>query len=305
MKLNARTMAIITVGTFIVGIAGSSLLGIWKTTSTKVPVTIKEGEFAGNPNPADIRGSYTWTDVAKAFSFDVSYIVTAFSAADPLLKVNTLEELYVGAPLPEGTEIGTDSVRSFVSLMTGLPHTPEEGTLLPGAAIAVLKEFGKADPALIEEAAAKAYYGAVPAAAAPETTAPVTTAAPAAAPATVPAASAAAPAATKTATAPAAVPAAVPATVPAVAAPAPVSAPATTTAPAASTETHTVTVGTVTGKTTFKDIKDWGLTNEEVKLVTEGKVYLDSVALRDWSSANGVAFADRKTKVQERLDAKK
>jgi hypothetical protein len=40
----------------------------------------------------------------------------------------------------EDGEVGTDSVRWFVALYTGLPYTPEEDTLLPSASIAVLRE---------------------------------------------------------------------------------------------------------------------------------------------------------------------
>ena len=37
-------------------------------------------------------------------------------------------------------EIGTDSVRWFVALYAALPYTPEEDTLLPSTAVAVLQE---------------------------------------------------------------------------------------------------------------------------------------------------------------------
>ncbi|MFZ3110427.1 MAG: hypothetical protein WA234_07045, partial [Rectinemataceae bacterium] len=157
MKLTIKSMTIIVVGTFIIGIAGAALLGFWQTTSTKQPVTIKEGEFAGLPNPSDIRGSYTWADVAKAFNFDVKLILLGFGATVETEKVNTLEAIYGEAGLPEGTEIGTDSVRLFVSFLTGLPYAPEEGTILPASTIPVLRENGKADPTLIDEAAAKTF----------------------------------------------------------------------------------------------------------------------------------------------------
>ena len=262
MKLTIKSMTIIVVGTFVVGIAGASLLGFWQTTSTKQPVTIKEGEFAGLPNPSDIRGSYTWADVAKAFNFDVKLILQGFGATVETEKVNTLEAIYSEAGLPEGTEIGTDSVRLFVSLLTGLPHASEEGTILPASAIPVLRENGKADPTLIDEAAAKAF----------DTSAmqvPVAALAPAAA----------APAPQPIATTP-------------------------TTVKAAGIEAeHVAVVGTVTGKTTFKELKDWGLSEEKIKSATDGKIGPDGTAVKDWAAANGLTFSELKVKLQDLLAA--
>lgn len=292
MKISVKAMAIILVGLFVAGIGGASLFGLWKTTSTKVPVAIKEGEFAGMPNPSDIRGSYTWADVAKAFSFDVRLVLTAFGATNPAEKVNTLEALYVGATLPEGSEIGTDSVRLFVSLLTGLPHVPEEGTILPMSATAVLRESGKADAALIEAAAARAYD---PAAALVPTQPP----APAAAPAPVSAVpaggtSAAAAPVPSSQTSPA--PAASSTTVAADA--------AKQEQPAGATSEHIATVGTVTGKTTFRELKEWGLSEEEIKSATGGEIGADSLAIRDWATAKGLTFSELKAKLQELLAKK-
>lgn len=127
------------------GIGVSALLGQWQVTSTKEPALIKAGEFAGLPNPQDIRGSYAWSDVSKAFSIPLESLMEAFGAVNPEDKVNSLEN---AAPenLPEGLEIGTDSVRLFVALWTGLPHTAKEGTALPAAAKRVLSKAGKAIP---------------------------------------------------------------------------------------------------------------------------------------------------------------
>ncbi|PKL06270.1 MAG: hypothetical protein CVV53_05175 [Spirochaetae bacterium HGW-Spirochaetae-9] len=272
MKLTFKSMTIIVVGTFVIGIAGATLLGFWQTTSTKQPVAIKEGEFAGLPNPSDIRGSYTWADVAKAFSFDVKFILQGFGATVETEKVNTLEAIYGAAGLPEGTEIGTDSVRLFVSLLTGLPHTVEEGTILPASAIPVLRENGKADAALIDAAAMKAFD-------------------------------------TSKIAAPANVPSAVtaPAAAPAVAVPVPAPQPATVQTPATAqpaTTEHVAVVGTVTGKTTFKELKDWGLSEEKIKSVTGGKIGPGDAAVKDWAAANGLTFSELKVKLQDLMTAK-
>jgi len=133
------------------GIGASMLAGAWNVSSTKQPALIKTGDFAGLPSPSDIRGSYTWADVSSAFGIPVESLMEAFGAVSGTEKVNSLETLYSGK-VPEGMEIGTDSVRLFVSLMTAIPHEIEEGTILPASAIPVLSRDAKADTALIEAA---------------------------------------------------------------------------------------------------------------------------------------------------------
>jgi hypothetical protein len=304
MKATYKTIGILVVASFVVGIGVAELSGLWKTESTKEPVSIKEGEFAGMPNPSDIRGSYTWSDVAKAFGFDVNLALKAFGASDPLVKVNTLESIYEGASLPEGAEIGTDSVRLFVSLLTGLPHTPEESTILPFSAIEVLRAEGKASSDLIEEAAAKAYKaGAVRE---KETTESVAPAGEAPASAAV---SSGAP--TAPVTSAAAEPKAVQ--------PAPSASPAADSAGTSTTTTvHTpsptktgtegtgegAAPGTITGKTTFKEIKAWGLSEAQIKTVTGGEIGNDIAAIRDWVVSKGLSFSEIKAKLQELLDAR-
>lgn len=308
MKVTYKTIGILVVASFVVGIGAAELSGLWKTESTKEPVTIKEGEFAGMPNPSDIRGSYTWSDVAKAFGFDVNLALKAFGASDPLVKVNTLESIYEGASLPEGAEIGTDSVRLFVSLLTGLPHTSEESTILPFSAIEVLRAEGKASSDLIEEAAGRAYK--------PGAAGEAATAAPAASVAdsvadTRPAAvvSSIAPAAAKTTAT------AEPAAAQAVTTPVPSSSVAqasTTTTVHTPSPTKTgaegtgegAAPGTITGKTTFKEIKAWGLSEEQIKSVTGGEIGNDIAAIRDWVVSKGLSFSEIKAKLQEMLDAR-
>jgi polyferredoxin len=155
VKIRTRMLAIVTVAILFGGILISSLLGYWNTESSKTPVLIREGEFAGQPSPSDIRGSYTWEDVSKAFNIPSPLLVEAFKASAATDKVNLLEALYLGN-VPEGFEVGTDSVRLFVSLYTGLPHTIEEGTLLPKSAIEVLRREGKDTAKNFEELASKA-----------------------------------------------------------------------------------------------------------------------------------------------------
>lgn len=140
--LSTRAVAILGVAILIGGVMLSGLLGWWKTTSSKQPILIKDGEFAGMPSPSDIRGSYTYADITKAFGVPSDVLVKAFSASSATDKVNALEGVYAGK-LPEGVELGTDSVRLFVAIYTGLPHESEVTTILPSTAIEVLKQEGK------------------------------------------------------------------------------------------------------------------------------------------------------------------
>lgn len=306
MKINAKFIAFAIVASFVVGIGGSKIIGYWQMEGSKTPAAIKEGDFAGLPNPADIRGSYTWEDLGKAFKFDPAWAMEAFGVTDRMSKLNSLETIYDKSMLPEGTEIGTGSVRYFVSLLTGIPLEAEADNIFPISAIPILRAHSKADPALIDALEAKAFRpGQAPAApatsmapAAPSVPAAAPAPAPAPAapaaqtPASVPASTAAPAASTKAAQAPAAAQAPSPATP---SAPTPQAAPA---APAVTDAAHAPVAGSVTGKTTFKDLKDWGLDEGKIKSATGGKIGKDGDVIKDWASANGLTFSELKTKLQ-------
>jgi hypothetical protein len=281
-RIKTTALGLAIVAAMFGGIAISMAAGYWKTESTKEPVKIKEGEFAGLPNPADVRGSYTWDDVAKAFAIPVEKVLEAFGATDPAQKANSLEAKYAGT-LPEGVEIGTGSVRLFAALYTGLPYEADEGTVLPASAITVLRADGKADKARIDEAAAKA-ISVTPAAPAPS--------APAAAPSAAAAPAKAAPAA------PAVPAAAAPAPAPAAQAkPATPAAPTTTVAAAAAQE-HTPATGTIVGKTTFGDLAGWGYDMKKVEAILGG-LGPSSQSIRDFCEAKGIEFSTVKTSLNE------
>jgi ferredoxin len=154
-KISTRALGIVSVAVLFVGIGFSMLLGLWNVASSKQPSLIRQGQFSGQPSPSDIRGSYTWDDVSKAFGIPSNVVMEAFGATSSTDRVSLLEALYQGK-VPEGQEVGTDSVRLFVSLYTGLPHSPEAGTLLPTSAIMVLEREGKVGPAGFGEDASAA-----------------------------------------------------------------------------------------------------------------------------------------------------
>ncbi len=139
MKLKANILAISVVVLLFGGILLSSSLGWWQTESSKEAATFTEGEFAGLPNPADIRGSYSFGDVQANFSVPAEMLAQAFNvntgdaAAFP---VKELEAQYEDSMV----EIGTASVRLFVALYTGLPYDLTlETSFLPESAVQILQ----------------------------------------------------------------------------------------------------------------------------------------------------------------------
>lgn len=147
MKIGAKGIAASVIATILGGVVLLIALGSWQTESKKVPVKFSSGEFVGMANPADIRGSYSFADVERNFAVTADTIATAFAldvtvkpAADYVAK--NLEELY-GEVADGAGEIGTDSLKWFVALYTGLPFTPEEDTYVPRTVIEVLRDSGK------------------------------------------------------------------------------------------------------------------------------------------------------------------
>ncbi len=141
MTLRSKHIVPIVLAVFIIGIGGTMIFNLWQTKSSKIPATYTSGEFAGEYNPADIRGSYSFGDIEEAFAVPVKALATAFAVADTenpaAFLCKSLEDIYGEV---ENGEVGTDSVRWFVALYTGLPYTPEQDTLLPSASISVLQE---------------------------------------------------------------------------------------------------------------------------------------------------------------------
>lgn len=142
MKLESKYLALITLIFVLGSVALTSMMGLWKTTNDKVPAKYKDGDFSGQYDPADIRGSYTFGDIYNAFGIPVEDLGRAFGVADPAeyesFQCKELETLYTSLAA-EGKEVGTGSVRYFVALYKGLPIVTEEDTYLPKTAVEILK----------------------------------------------------------------------------------------------------------------------------------------------------------------------
>lgn len=146
MTLNSKSLAVILLVLIFGGIVFSSAMGWWVTESTKIPVTFTGGEFAGQANPADIRGSYTFGDIAKSFDVTPDVLAQAFGIQQSdtsAFAVKDLETIYADS----GYEIGTTSVRLFVAYYTGLPFdTTGQEIYLPQAATDILLGKGNLTP---------------------------------------------------------------------------------------------------------------------------------------------------------------
>ena len=169
MTLPSKTLAAIVVVLLFGGIFISSAMGWWQTESTKEAATLTSGEFAGQANPADIRGSYTFGDVDKNFGISPTVLAEAFGVKDSNLAAFTvkgLEGMYTGS----AQEVGTSSVRLFVALYKGMPYDLSTDTYLPESAAAILRTRTLTS----EQAAYLAAHtvpnpGVAPAASAPQT----------------------------------------------------------------------------------------------------------------------------------------
>lgn len=148
MKLNSKIIAVILVTVLFGGIGITKVLGVWQTESTKIPAKYIDGEFAGQYNPEDIRGSYALQDITNAFDIPVETLAKAFGirTGDPASAlVKDLEPLYAYLK-EEGTPIETASIRYFVALYKGLPFEEVEEIYLPLSAVEILQEKGNLTP---------------------------------------------------------------------------------------------------------------------------------------------------------------
>ena len=151
MKINNWLMGLLVLVLIFGGIAGTMAFNLWNTEGGgggkgrgggRVPVTFNVGEFAGEYNPADIRGSYSFGDINNAFRIPVTVLGEAFGLEGVAdlgnVKSSDLEAAY--SSLEEDVEIGNSSLQLFVALYKGLPYTPSDTTTyLPQPAVDILK----------------------------------------------------------------------------------------------------------------------------------------------------------------------
>jgi hypothetical protein len=146
MKLSSKPLGIIILVILFGSISVTTATGWWQTTNTKQPARYSEGEAAGQYNPADIRGSYTFGEISDLFDIPIEDLKIAFRLPEDSnpaqYQVKNLEELYETLD----TEIGTSSVRLFVALYKGFPYDLTEDVYLLNDAVEPLKQSDKMSP---------------------------------------------------------------------------------------------------------------------------------------------------------------
>jgi len=239
------------------GIAMTMAFNLWKTEGGgggqgsgggQVPVTFKEGEFAGQYNPADIRGSYSFGHISELFEIPLTELGMAFGlgAIENLadFKCKDLHETY--ANLEEDVEIGTGSVKMFVALYTGLPCTLSDDDYLPQSAVELLK----AKATLTEDQVAFLDTHSVDIGGLR------------------------------------------------------IVEPGTVTEGVAPTEEHEESAERIIkGKTTFKEVLDWGVPREEIEAIIREKLPATGTTIRDFASQKGLEFSTIKGALQAKVDA--
>lgn len=138
MKIKSFTMGIIILLVIFGGIGATIATDLWTTTTDKKPAKFTSGEFEGNYNPADIKGSYTFLDVSEAFEINLQVLYKAFGLPKDTdgtkIQTKDLETLYSETDI----EIGNESVQIFVALYKNLPITLDE-TVLPSEAVELIR----------------------------------------------------------------------------------------------------------------------------------------------------------------------
>lgn len=269
MKLNSFTLAGLVLVILFGGIGFTGAMNWWQTETQKVPVLYTEGEAAGQYNPADIRGSYSFGDVSQLFDIPLEVLQIAFripADADPAAyQLKSLEDQFADQPV----EIGTGSVRLFVAFYKGLPLdlVAAEDTYVFEEAAVILEQQGKMTPeqsAYLSDHIAGLVTTGAQATAVPDAAATAATPAP-----EIPAQ-------------------------PAAETPAAEAQPAPT--------EHAPEDYLVTGKTTFQDVLNWGVPEEVVAEILGAEMPAKQMLVKDYATSKGIAFSELKGKLQVEVD---
>ncbi len=149
MRLKNISIAVIGLLVVFGGIIISDAMGYWQTESTKTPAVFSDGIYEGLPNPGDIRGSYTFSDIEKAFGIKSELIAEAFGLStdnSESIQAKNLEEIY--GDMSQDIEIGTGSLRLFVSLYTDLPYESEDYIFQSGVDVLIKEDKWNEEKAL-------------------------------------------------------------------------------------------------------------------------------------------------------------
>jgi len=272
MRITPRWMAVFVVTVLFGGILVSMALGEWETKSTKEPLRFTKGEFAGEYNPADIRGSYTFGDVSRLFEIPLEDLAVAFYFPEPEIAavyLRMLEERFSNLDV----ELGTGSVKLFVALYKSYPYDLSvEDSYLLLEAVELLKQKAFLNPEQLAYLESHTITEAIalPAPAIQSMTTPseLTTE------------SASEPVLSGGSGAPGG-------------------------GSGTSDPEHTPEAYKIAGKTTFQNLLDWGVKQEDIEKAIGQSLPSLNLLIKDWATAKGLSFSILKGQLQVLVDAVK
>lgn len=132
--ISSKVVAISLIILLFGGIAIGKIAGVFITESSKVPQKIESGEFEGEYDPMDIRGSYKLSDISEHFNIPISVLAKAF-----MIETDNLAEFQIKELEAMNSGIETSMVKDFVAVYNGIISL-EEAHDLPENAMIVLKE---------------------------------------------------------------------------------------------------------------------------------------------------------------------
>jgi len=135
MKIKPWIMSVLILVILFGGVGIARLTGLWVTTYGSGGNGEGNGQrkpiVSGSISPEDIRGSFSFSDVAAAFNIDTKVLLNAFglpeSTNPATIKNKDIEKLYEES----GFEVGNGSVKIFVALYKNLPIAIDNTTYLP------------------------------------------------------------------------------------------------------------------------------------------------------------------------------
>ena len=163
MKLKSDVVIVLSTFIVLLGIGLTYAFGFWTTESTKIPgklpYKISSSDSAPSVSgstdpqapgleydPADIKGSYTFKEISNLYKVPLKELAAAFmveESAAATFKCKDLMTKFEDA----ANEIGTASMRLFVSYYYGLDYASTETVYLPETAVIILKEKASMTPA--------------------------------------------------------------------------------------------------------------------------------------------------------------
>ncbi len=141
MRINHIHILIILIIIIGGGVLGTSQVGLFDSSRSVQPGKLDDS--ADVYSIADIRGSFTITEIEQYYQVPPAAIIEAFSldkdTSPAKFQLKDLKEIYQPVEIEgEMYEVETDTVKVFVSLYSGIPYVSEETNHLPGQAVEYL-----------------------------------------------------------------------------------------------------------------------------------------------------------------------